>query len=157
MTDETEAPKGNEFSEDYVKQLRDEAAGWRKKTRELEAQVQQSTIALEFTKRGINADPSWVKPVEGQTITEAVEDFAIRYPQLQPAPQQVEQTPNPRGVPTAMPPGQNNANSAGPPAAGSIINRDFESIKKDPAAHRELRDLYRNLIAQNSHTSPPEG
>lgn len=152
-----------QFDADYVKKLRDEAAQWRTKCRELEGQVAFTQIDAELNKRGIKADPRWVEVEEGKSISEAVDALVEKHPHLkatEPVVQetQTETTVKTTGSPSVrpMPPKplvspQTNTNAPGTSASGVLKDRSFGEIKKDPVARAKLRDLYRSLINQSSN------
>lgn len=157
----------SEFDADYVKKLREEAAGWRTKYRELEGQVAYTQVDAEFARRGIKADPSWVTVKEGQKISEAVDDLVKKHPYLAGTEPQKDapvttETPPQAGPIRPTPPRpmtfqQTDTNAPGADASGLIRDRSFGEIKKDPVARAKLRDLYRGLIQQSSNQgSVPE-
>lgn len=158
------------FDKEYVSNLRSEAAGWRTKTRELESQVAQLSkldaevkavrVENELIRRGINIDPTWVSVQENQTIGEAIDMFAEKWPHLVATSQEtveleeeseVVEPKLSRKVPPAMPPNPNKANVPGPQAKGSFGDRTMEEIKKDPRAKSQLTAQYRDLIRNSSH------
>lgn len=137
------------FSADYVKQLREENASWRKKVRELEAQNTLSQVGMELTRRGIQADPAWVKLQDGQEIPEAIDVFIQTYPVFANGNGHVEQEEEPptrRTAPPPMPAKARQANTPGPPAKGAFSGRDIPEIRKDPSARKALTDHYRTLL-----------
>lgn len=142
------------YSSEYVKSLRDEAASWRTKLRELETKYTEletkvkadytaNTIGKELEKRGVKADPTWVKVEEGQSPEQAVDKFLKDYPHLQ-------STSDNSFVPkpTKKPMRPNTANSNIENTAVS----ELDAIKKDPIARNKVRDLYRGLLAQSAKT-----
>jgi hypothetical protein len=152
MSDETNKPGA--FSEDYVKELREEAAKWRIKCRELEAKASVGDVAMELVKRGIKADPSWIKRQDGQKAGEAVEQFLQDYPQFVTTDDNaLIETPilsNRDATPRPMPTGSKNPNTPGPKPA-NYGGRSLDEIKVDPQARAALRSQYRQLLAQSSH------
>lgn len=145
------------FTADYVKTLRDENAQWRKKVRELEAAHQQSEIGLEFARRGVQADPSWVRIPEGMSVADAVGSFVEQWPHLAAngngnhhADPQGEVQEEPRTpVPAALPSNPTRANNPGPPARGLLQQRSLEEIKADPKARQQLIETYQNLLGHD--------
>lgn len=141
------------FDKEYVTKLREEAAQWRTKYRELEAQGLYKDVQLEFAKRGIEADPSWVVIAEGQSIKDAVDGLVAKHPNLSaPTPVAptlpIENTSVRRvQVPSVMSAGP--ANSDTPPTP--FKDRSPAEIKKDPVARSKLRDQYRALLASSSN------
>lgn len=145
------------FDAEYVKKLREEAAEWRTKYRELESQSAYKDVSVELARRGVKADPSWIAIEDGQSIADAVESFVGKYPQLAATPQTPATTtpthekrtlrPSPPPVVTGSP----NTNAANVSASGEALGeRSVAEVKKDPVARAKLRDTYRALInAQN--------
>lgn len=137
------------FSADYVKQLREENASWRKKVRELEAHKTQSEVAVEFAKRGVNADPSWLRIPEGVSAQEAVDAFLSSFGT--PAAPEEDHSPLP-SAPAALIPNPSKANVPGPAASGAILGgRSLNEIKEDPKARQMLREQYRAMLRDQSH------
>ncbi len=145
------------YSADYVKELRDENAGWRTKLRDTEAKLNElstkiknqelsNTVGKELEKRGVKADPTWIKMTEGETPEQAVDKFLKDYPQLV---QQTEDTfvPNPKRVPKPMEPNSHNTN------VENTAKSELDAIKQDPIARAKLRGLYRDLLAKNAGVS----
>jgi hypothetical protein len=144
------------FTAEYVKQLRDENATWRKKVRELEVQTTTDQVSLEFARRGVQADPSWLRIPDGSSVAEAVDQFLVQYPNLappggEPDPDPPQRTP----VPAPLPAQQRNANTPGPPARGLLSQRTLEEIKKDPVARKQLVETYRAQLAASSNQQDP--
>lgn len=142
------------YSADYVKSLRDEAASWRTKLRELETKYNEletkvkadytaNTIGKELEKRGVKADPTWVKVEEGMSPEQAVDKFLKDYPHLQ-----LTSDDSFVPKPTKKPMRPNTANSNIENTAVS----ELDAIKKDPIARNKVRDLYRGLLAQSAKT-----
>ena len=141
------------YSADYVKSLRDEAASWRTKLRELETKYTEletktkqehlsNTIGKELERRGIKADPSWVKLEDGMSPEQAVDKFLKNYPNLIPS----EQPIAPKRVRNPMRP-----NAADSNIENTAVS-ELDAIKKDPIARSKVRDLYRSLLAQSAKT-----
>lgn len=145
------------YSADYVKQLREEAATWRTKYREVEEKVNQieadrskekRTLGIqeEFAKRGIQGvNPSWVEIPEGMTPDIAVEKFLKDYPSFL-------KEEKPEGRPRApynkpMIPHGENTNIE------NTAKSELNAIKKDPVAREKLRHLYRGMLATSSKSS----
>lgn len=162
MADESK-PTEKEFSLEYVQELRREAASYRTKYKELEA---QTSVLKELTSRNIKADPSWVKVQEGQSVKEAVDMLLESYPHLivqdnnsrreidefkhingdshpqhRPTPKPQAPAPHPVGPKTDV--------------ETLLKERDYEAIKKDPKARAALRDQYRELLRAGSHQKDP--
>lgn len=137
-----------------LESLRRENRTWRKKVHELEAQNQLASVGMELARRGITADPSWVKLDEGVEIGEAIDSFVQQYPQLATrfVADEEHEEPAPRATaPAALPPSSKQVNGAGPPAKGATRHRNLEEIKKDPVARQRLREEYRELLKNSSH------
>jgi hypothetical protein len=151
-----ETQNGNGFSAEYVEQLRKENASWRKKVRELEVTQTISAVGLELARRGVEADASWVKLEEGQSVQEAVESFVERYPRLvttTAAPHMAnEEPPAPRTpAPAPMSTNGKNVNTPGPKAGGLLAHRSPEEIKADPVSRKALQEYYRDLLRTSSN------
>lgn len=147
------------FTAEYVRELREENSRWRTKVRDLETRQSASEVRSELDKRGIKADPSWVKVGNGQSAAEAVESFVGEYPHLMSVPE--EKNPGGSSVSTStqrvegkkMPrplnPGGSNTNAPGPSSTNS--SRTMTEIKKDPVARANLREQYRAMLRHQSH------
>lgn len=143
----------NEFDADYVKKLREEAAGWRTKYRELEVQGVYKDVQLELVNQGIKADPTWVELKEGQSVTDAIKDLVSKHPHL------AETSVTPTLTPTELP----EVKKVQPPhvmrvtepktevPSNPLHERSVEEIKKDPVARSRLRDLYRAKLLAASN------
>lgn len=146
-----------EFNEEYVKKLREEAAGWRTKCRELEAQQHNVQVEAELAKRGIQADPGWVSMEEGQSIGEAIDALVARYPSLQTKPADestdLDLTPEPikKTTPKPMAPSTPRSTTPKPVRTARINHRNIKEIRKDPVARGKVRELYRDLLRQGSN------
>jgi len=142
------------YSAEYVKELRDEAASYRTKARDandelttlkgiITADKTAGTINAEFTKRGIKADPKWVTLDEGQDASKAVDKFLKDYPQF--------------STPQAQPPVIPGRAPMSPQRTNTNIENNAVSelgaIKNDPIARAQLRDQYRNLLANQANTN----
>ena len=155
MSEENKNKDGEQaFSLEYVKELREENAKWRNKVRDLEGKVTGSEIKVELDKRGIKADPSWIKLNEGETASVAVDKFVVDYPHLVPQSAGEDPPRNRAKAPKAMSPGGSNTNTPGPSANGS--SRTFAEIKKDPVARASLREKYREMLRNQSHQKDVE-
>ena len=150
------------FDADYVKELRSEAAKYRNKAKDLEGQLKKYSslegqitemkIENELVRRGVQADPSWIKLNDGQQISEAVDSFLEKYPQFAPfSVNEEEEAPRRKTYPQALPTDPGNAGVPGPPAKGPFSGRDIDSVKEDPKARSQLRDHYRQLLAASSN------
>lgn len=140
------------FSQEYVKELRDEAASTRRKLRELETQVRGKDISLEFAKRGITADPSWINIPEGISIPEAVDQFLSTF-KVEPATSAPQDKLPPKSYPAALQPERTHANASGPSAQGALGGRTLDELKADPVARKAIQDKYRELIHGSSYGS----
>lgn len=142
------------YSAEYVKELRDEAANWRTKLREvedkfnklsseIESTKKQSTVQEVLTKKGITGiNPRWVEIGEGSTPEAAVDKFLKDYPHLLPK----ENTFTPVKGNNVRPMNTQYDNS-------NVENTnvsELKAIKKDPIARSKLRDQYRSMLAKNS-------
>jgi hypothetical protein len=156
MSEENKSGSGSQetgFSAEYVKSIREEAASYRIKAKEmeekytgLEKQITESkthsTILEEFTKRGIKADPKWVSLENGKSVTDAVDKFLKDYPQFS-----VEDKPQRIQGKTPMSPHKTNTN-----VENTAIS-ELGAVKNDPIARAQLRDHYRNLLANAAKTN----
>ena len=155
----TQETQGTGFSADYVKELRDEAAGWRTKFRELEAATVTKDIEIGLAKRGIQAKASWVEVKDGQTIDEALDAFAQEFSSLVSKEQpQSKQEP----VTKTLQYGNNPVNRFSPPPTNTsnVETKDLNEIlssqslndaKQDPVKRSQIRDWYRSALAAH-HT-----
>jgi hypothetical protein len=146
------------FSEDYVKELRTEAAGYRTQLKELKSEVEnykaletqltQIRVENELVRRGVNVDPSFVKFAEGMKPADAVDKFLESYPQFLPQtnPNENHLQPQPKDIPNAIPPSPGQVNVPGPKARGALFGRPLDEIENDPVARRNVRSLYRSLL-----------
>lgn len=137
------------FSADYVKELRDENAATRRKLRELESQTRNKDISLEFARRGINADPTWINIPEGMPVGEAVDQFLSTFKVSQP----VEPAANPKEYPAAIVGDKTNVNTPGLPAQGAFGGRTLAEVKADPKARKAVQEHYRELLQAPSYGS----
>lgn len=149
-----------EFDEAYVKKLRDEAASWRTKFRELEAQQSKNLVEVELAKQGLQADPGWVNIEEGQSVEDAVAAFATKYPHLKKQESRsvsvdendFDFTPQPpKTAPKPLTPTNPNTNIPKPVKATRITGKNINEIKKDPVARAKVRDAYRALLQKSSN------
>lgn len=149
----------NTFSKDYVKQLRDEAAGWRTKFRELESTTKNQTVEIELANRGIKAKPSWVEIAEGQSIVEAVEAFIVENPQLssksEPEPKepssQVDVVNVQRQIPQhrqLTPPVNSTSNPEVKDLNKLLATRSLDDAKNDPKSREQIRDWYQSTLRE---------
>lgn len=143
----------NEFDAEYVKKLREEAASWRTKYRELEVQGTYKDVQVELANQGIKADPTWVTMKEGQCVSDAVKDLVSEHPHLAPSvapsPPVVQPTDVPRRV--QAPHVMNTTHPKTEVPSNPLHERSVEEIKKDPVARSKLRDLYRAKLAASSN------
>lgn len=158
-------PEKRDFSEEYVKQLREEAAGWRVKYRELEQSQKLLEVKAELDKRGIKADPSWIKVSDGQSVELAVETLLKEYPHLKPEPEGNDANPEPDDTiskiikkkveigkmpkPTSPDPASYGHETSSPHE--TLKTRQLDEVKKDPRARALLRKQYRNMLATEGH------
>lgn len=145
------------FSQEYVQELRQEAAHWRTKSRDLEGKLSEytraeeeykivSTISEELKSKGIEGvEPHWVELSDGQTPSQAVDAFLKKHPKF--ASEQTE--PQQRRSATPKPTGTDQGNSN----VSREINPEYSQLKKDPVARERLRSQYRDLIARSGHGS----
>lgn len=147
MTTENENNNEVTFNADYVKELRNENASWRHKVRELEQKVLYNDIALEFAKRGIEADPSILNIPEGMSAAEVVDKFSGL---LKPV-EQPQETSRPV-YPNALAPNTTKPNASGPPAQGAFGGRSLKEIEADPRAREQVRAMYRDMLRANSYS-----
>lgn len=137
------------FSKEYVEKLRSEAAQWRTKYRDLESSTNTSQVQMELNKRGIKADPAWVKVTDEMSVSDAVENFAAQYPHLV---AEVETPVVNTNVPRVDAPGSNSNTNV---PSDKMKGRSLEEIKKDPVARAQVRERYRQLIQQSSRQVNP--
>lgn len=156
----------NTFSKDYVKQLRDEAAGWRTKFRELESTTKNQTVEIELANRGIKAKPSWVEIAEGQSIVEAVEAFIVENPQLssksEPEPKEPSSQVNVQRqivqknlrkilIPEhrqLTPPVNSTSNPEVKDLNKLLATRSLDDAKNDPKSREQIRDWYQSTLRE---------
>lgn len=157
MSDNIDSPET--FDAEYVKSIRQESAKYRTQAKELkselegykglEAQLTAIRIENEFIRRGIQAEPQWVQIQEGETPSQAVDNFLEKYPQFAGgslAGQEQEETKvEPKSIPKAMSPKPTNTTHS------NTLNRSLDEIKTDPAARSNLTDLYRDLLKTTSN------
>lgn len=147
------------FDREYVSQLRSEAANYRTKVKDLESKLEQYSqleaeiravrVENELTKRGVQADPRWVPLDRDDDPAKAVDEFLDRYPHLKP---QQDGGSSPRIKDNVPDPLKGNSNQPAPNASkGAFQGRSIDEIRQDPAARRNLADLYRELLARESH------
>lgn len=148
------------FDRDYVKELRQEAAKYRTEAKELksqleeykslEAQITTVRVENELVRRGIAVDPGWINIRDGQSPSEAVDNFLEKYPQFSTGVEEQSSVER-KNVPKAISPNQNNAAHPGFGPNGMLGDRDLGAIKQDPIARSNLRDLYRDLLHNSSN------
>lgn len=143
------------FSQDYVKELRQENASWRTKVRDLEQQLRFTEIKTELLKHGADVNPKWVDVDEGQSVRDAVNTFLAEYPQFISNNNNISTTnkePTFKKVTKPEQASKSDSNHPGPkPNNGNYGGRSLNEIKKDPKARASLRDQYRQLLAQQSN------
>lgn len=155
MSEQNDSP--DSFDAEYVRTLRSEAAKYRNQTKELrteldgfkglEAQLSSIRVENEFIRRGIDAEPGWVSLTEGQSPSQAVDNFLEKYPQFAAngiQGSEVQEKVEPKAVPKALSPKKSNIDH--PPSV-----RGLDEIRKDPSARSNFTDLYRDLLKKNSN------
>lgn len=144
---------GTGFSEDYVKELRQENASWRTKVRDLEQRVQLGEVKTELLKRGVDVNPKWVELSEGMEVGQAVDKFLTDYPQFNTKQTDTQSTTKHTNTQQRAPKpmNSNTDNSVDKPKFGSYGGRSLDEVKKDPKARADLRSTYRQLLSQNSN------
>lgn len=154
MTEEKkpeQQPAPETFSADYVRELREENAKWRGKVRDLEQRQTATEMKMELDKRGIKAEPEWVKLSAGQSVQEAIDSFVAAHPHLSGEVTPTVEVPAPQ-LPKSIPPtGQRNTNLPGKGPQGSYGGRSLEEIRQDPKARSALREHYRDLLRSSSN------
>lgn len=147
------------FDKEYVSQLRAEAAKYRTQARDLEsklegyskldAEIKAVRVENELAKRGVVADPRWVSLNDGDDPSSAVDSFLEKYPHLKP---QSEAPSQPKIRENAPEPLKGSSNQPTPQrSSGAFQGRSVDEIRQDPAARRNLSDLYKELLARESH------
>lgn len=151
---DTNAQQSTGYSADYVKQLREEAASWRTKFRELETQQKTYTVQEELNKRGIKANAKWVDVQEGQSITEAVEAFTKEYPHLviqtNTEPTEPDNTKAIKKVigPKPNTPPVTNINSTKSKDLNTALKTgSLNDIKNDPNLRKQTQQWYQSMLA----------
>jgi len=150
---------GKVFSEDYVKSLREEAAGYRTKVRDLEGKLFQSKVSGELQEQGIKAEASWVEVQEGESVKAAVSRFKESYPHLAAQPEPTNENPvdklTKRRVKVEgqrpMPPASDDPEGKRQNTPGSLNSRNVNELKEDPEARAEIRDAYREMLRKQGH------
>lgn len=147
------------FDREYVQELRKEAAKYRTEAKEYKSQLEQlksldaqiTTVRIEneLIRRGINADPTWIRINEGQTPADAVENFLVKFPEFKAG--TTEHNVEHKNVPKAISPNPNKASLPEGTPVGAIGNRSLTEVKNDPMARDSLRDLYRDLLRTSSN------
>lgn len=142
------------FSPEYVKELREEAASWRTKFREVEAKVQTleqtiqvgaivSNVKNEIEKRGLKINPEFITIGEDGDAAKAVDAFLDEYPQfaVTTEPPRRAQNFDTKPIPSTKTNTNNN-----PARKGNIMD-----IKNDPIARAKLRDQYRSMLGRGDN------
>lgn len=123
--------------------------------KQLSTEIQAIRVENELVKRGIAADPMWVKLEANQSPSEAVDAFVEKWPHLAPQTQpkvevpKVEdlRQPNPADMPKPLLGNQTKTNIPGPGPNGHIFGKSqLEEIKNDPSKREDLRGLYQSLL-----------
>lgn len=145
--------RSSAFSPEYVKELREEAASWRTKFREVEQKVQTleqtiqvgaivSNVKNEIEKRGLKINPEFISIGEDGDAVAAVDAFLEEYPQFAAEPI-TKQTPVNRNKPIGTEKVNTNNN---PARKGNIMD-----AKNDPIARAKLREQYRNMLGRGDN------
>lgn len=147
-----------DFDETYVKKLREEAASWRTKCRELETQTHEAEVSKELMKQGVNANPNWVSVEEGQSVEDAVKNLVSEHPHLQQKDVEIvepmldfDSIPSKPTTPKPLRPSTQGSNNPKPHRETRISSRNIEEIRKDPQARAKVRDFYRELLKSKSN------
>lgn len=142
-----------DFDKEYVTKLREEAAQWRTKFRELEANGLYKDVEVEMAKRNIKADPTWVEVKEGQSVSDAVDALVAQHPHLSTTTVTTTTTEDEPSVRRPQTPRVMATGSRVHPEtpANHLQDRTPAEIKKDPVARSKLRDQYRALLAASSN------
>lgn len=143
-----ESPRDDAYEK--IRELRAEAKQHRLEAQSLKAEVESirsefklTKVENELVKRGVKADPSWVKVDDGQSTAEAVDSFVEQYPHLV----GVESgSTKPEGGKTPSPLPRESNNSPLQVSSAALKGRDVEEIAQDPKARRHVSDIYRNLL-----------
>jgi hypothetical protein len=157
----TQAPTDG-FSKEYVEQLRQENADWRRKYQDEKSRNTIQAVGSELTLRGIKAEASWVDIKASQTPSEAVDAFLAKFPHLAPqaaagptqdVTRQVGADPA-QGAPKPMGPGT--GAGAATPVAGPPLEsvRRMNEIKADPQARAQISSHYREMLRQQGQPIP---
>lgn len=99
----------------------------------------KSAVQTELEKRGVKADPSWIKVEKYESATTAVDKFLTEYPHLQSA-RADETVIAPKTTQKPMSTIKPNTN-----VQKSKVT-DIAAIKKDPIARSKLRQHYMGLV-----------
>ena len=146
--------RASAFSPEYVKELREEAAGWRTKFRETETKLQDleenlnvavvvSKVKEEISKRGLKINPDFITLGEDGDPVKAVDTFLEEYPQFAVEPTTKHTQEVNRAKPSTSHKTNTNVNKA---QFGNI-----QDIKKDPIARAKLRDQYRSMLGRGDN------
>jgi len=148
----TEDKQSTGFSEDYVKQLREEAASWRTKFRELESGSKNQKIEMELIKNNIKAKPSWVEVKEGQSIEDAVKEFSQEFSHLV----QIQESNDKKVVEKTI---QTRKSTSGftPPITKLpnqevkdlnqiLSDRSLDEVKDDPNSRKQVTEWYQSAL-----------
>jgi hypothetical protein len=104
----------------------------------------KTTVASELLKRGVKANPDWIKPQEGQSVGEAIDNFLNDYPQFA-----VDQQTKPEPSRPSIPKSSRSEPKTNVPTPGE---RSIAELRDDPKARSEVRDLYRQMLTGKSNT-----
>lgn len=140
------------FDEAYVKQLRDEAAGYRTKAKDLESElgtykslegeIRQLRVENELTRRGLSIETQFISYDGKGSAAEAVDKFLEKYPQFA-MPVSSDNNPQPnQNMPTALPPQRGKANVP----TKNYADKSWDELKADPVAREDVGRIYRNLL-----------
>lgn len=151
------ASRSSAFSPEYVKELREEAASWRTKYRDLETKAQTleqtikvgeivSKVTSEISKRGLKINPEFITIGEDGDPVKAVDAFLEEYPQFAVTSEPNTTQDTQQIVNRAKPITSEKVNTNNHPARkGNIMD-----IAKDPIARAKLRDQYRSMLGRGN-------
>ena len=163
--EQREGKEEKDFSEKYVRSLREEAASWRVKCRDMETKMSLNSIKSELNKRGIKADPSWIKVNEGQTVDTAIEVLLKDYPhlavesegnetqELDPLSEIINKKVEVGKMPKPSKPDPKSYGHESKAPNQSLKHRQINEIKEDPKARALLREQYRTMLSTEGHRS----
>lgn len=146
--------RASAFSPEYVKELREEAASWRTKFRDMETKVQTleqtiqvatvvSQVKNEIAKRGLKINPEFITLGEDGDPVKAVDAFLEEYPQfaVEPTPKTTQNVNREKPI-TSQKVNTNN---------NTVRKGNIMDVAKDPIARAKLRDQYRSLLGRGDN------